>query len=189
MVEKLKDKKVLGAIAVVIFLIIGAGGYFLFIRPQTSQPEASPSPAASTLPSPSLSDSPSPSGSPKATPKPTPTPTPTPSPSPTPVTFSVTAVSASVSPTNYSGACPKKFDFIGNISVNAAGTVTYKWIRSDGATAPTQSLTFGGAGSQAVTTSWTLGGAGKTYTHWEKVQILTPNSIESNQATFNLACS
>lgn len=102
----------------------------------------------------------------------------------------VTGISASVLPTNYSGACPKKFDFTANVTVNAAGSVTYKWVRSDGASGSSQTMTFGGAGSAVVAPDdWTLGGSGTTYSGWEKVQILTPNSTESNQATFNLACS
>ncbi|MBI3380102.1 hypothetical protein HY029_05085 [Candidatus Gottesmanbacteria bacterium] len=123
-----------------------------------------------------------------STPKP-PTATPNPTATPTPVVFSVTSVTASVDPANHSGTCPKQFNFSAQITSNTAGTVTYKWERSDGAGASTQSLSFSGAATQTVTDSWTLGGSGFSYSGWEKVTILTPNSTSSNQANFTLACS
>ena len=99
----------------------------------------------------------------------------------------VTATTASVSPSTYSGACPGTFNFSGNITTNGAGTVTYRWERSDGATAPTQTLTFNAAGTQpAAATSWQLGATGA---FWERVHVLTPNDISSNQATFTNSCN
>jgi len=50
----------------------------------------------------------------------------------------VTRVTASVSPPTYSGQCPKRFEFAGKITVDSPGIVEYKWIRSDGASAPIQ---------------------------------------------------
>ena len=104
---------------------------------------------------------------------------------PPPPSFAVTSVTASVSPPAFIGACPHLFTFSAIISVNGPGTVTYKWERSDGASAPVQSLTFVAAGSQVVTDSWDLGTAGSK---WERVRILTPNSTVSNDAVFALTC-
>jgi hypothetical protein len=64
--------------------------------------------------------------------------------------FAVTAVSASVSPTTYTGPCPKTFKFTGVISANGPGTVTYRWEHSPGTGAP-QTVTFTAAGSKTVT--------------------------------------
>ena len=105
----------------------------------------------------------------------------TPSPVPPPV---VTNVTASVSPAS-SSSCPAQFNFSAAITVNGPGTVTYVWERSDGASAPTQSLTFGSAGPQTVNNTWTLSGS---YSGWERVRILTPNALVSNQAGFALNC-
>jgi len=65
--------------------------------------------------------------------------------------------------------------------------VTYRWIRSDNATAPTHTLHFAGTGPQrqTVTDTWTLGA---NYNGWEAIQILTPGSTQSNHATFTLTC-
>ncbi|MEK7561300.1 MAG: hypothetical protein AAB541_00350 [Patescibacteria group bacterium] len=186
------DKKTTYSILAAVVVLIVLGSLF-FVGKNSFFKKAESSPTPSPSASPSASPSPSPSTSPKASPKVSPTPTPTPTPSPTPSpspTFSVTGVTAAVSPTSYSGACPKEFVFSANITANGAGTVTYKWTRSDGASGQTKSLVFSGAGTQAAEGStWTLGGSGNTYNNWEKVQILTPNTTESNQANFSLNCS
>lgn len=104
---------------------------------------------------------------------------------PPPPTFAVMSVSANVSPPTFIGACPHLFTFSAIITVNGPGTVTYKWERSDGASAPVQSLTFVAAGSQVVTETWDLGAVGSK---WERVRILTPNSTVSNDAVFTLTC-
>ncbi|MBN2394384.1 MAG: protein kinase [Anaerolineae bacterium] len=99
--------------------------------------------------------------------------------------FAAMSVIATVEPSSFSGACPKKFDFSASITVNGPGTVTYKWERSDGAQAPVETITFAAAGSQTIASSWTLSAEG---TRWQQVHILTPNDMLSSQASFTLAC-
>jgi len=124
---------------------------------------------------------------PPSPPAPTPTPTPVPA---APAPFTVTAVSVAVSESSFSGSCPHQFTFTGTITVNTAGTVEFKWLRSDGGIAPSQTLVFTSAGSQQVTTTWTFGGAGKRYTDfWQQIEVLAPNSMLSNQALFSLTCN
>ncbi len=105
-------------------------------------------------------------------------------PTPMPI-FEVTAVQATANPVSYGGSCPAVFDFSGQITANGAGTVTYRWLRSDGATAPEQTLDFDSAGTKTVDTSWSLSAEGN---HWQRLQILSPNNITSNQAEFALEC-
>ena len=98
--------------------------------------------------------------------------------------------SATVSPASYSGsACPAVFTFSGTIHVSSGPvTVTYKWIRSDGAIAPEHTITFTGSGAQdqsVAPETWTLSANG---THWEAIQIVSPGSAQSNEATFTLNC-
>ncbi len=105
---------------------------------------------------------------------------------PTPLPpFEVTAVQVSVTPSSYSGVCPKQFSFSAQITANGAGTVTYRWERSDNATPSEESVSFGGSGTKTVNTSWTLSSDG---TYWERLHILSPNDMVSNQATFTLDC-
>jgi len=97
----------------------------------------------------------------------------------------VVGAAANVTPTEWTGRCPKRFEFVGKITVDKPGVVEYKWIRSDGANAPVKTLRFRRPGTQNVTTYWELSAPG---THWEAVQILGPNPMTSNRAVFTLKC-
>ncbi|MCJ7679344.1 MAG: hypothetical protein MUP70_01330 [Candidatus Aminicenantes bacterium] len=104
--------------------------------------------------------------------------------------FKVTEVKAYSSSRSFSGRCPHTFNFTGKITVNGAGTVKYKWIRSDGATSRPDTIIFRTAGTQTVSTSWTLGSDGQEYKdYWEAVEIIEPNPITSNKALFTLICN
>jgi hypothetical protein len=129
---------------------------------------------------------------PSSTPTPTPTSPTTSSPSTTiiipipTVTFAVTSAIASVDLPVYSGGCPKRLTFTALISTNGPGTVTYRWERSDGSPGPVQTLVFPSAGTQSAGEYWQLGGS---YSGWDRIHILTPNDLLSNQAGFNLICA
>lgn len=99
--------------------------------------------------------------------------------------FRVISVTASVSPTSFTGPCPKNFTCSAVITVNTPGTVTYVWERSDGGSSPTQSVTFTTTGSQTVSTGWPRDEAGS---YWVRVRTLTPNEVVSNEAHFSLTC-
>ncbi|HEA20118.1 MAG TPA: hypothetical protein ENH87_04305 [Pricia antarctica] len=89
----------------------------------------------------------------------------------------------------FTGQCPRKFDFTGEITVNQPMTVTYTWLRSDGETAPENSLEFTDAGSKTVSTNWTLGANGNSYEdYWQQLKIITPEDMLSEKAVFNLNC-
>lgn len=123
-------------------------------------------------------------------PTPTPTPTPVATSTPTPVPsapFAVTNVTVSVDQTQFTGKCPVRFTFTGQITTNGAGTVDFQWERSDGATIAPQTLSFGSAGTQTVTATWDIS-SGVHTNLWMRIQILSPNSMTSNQATFSVTC-
>jgi hypothetical protein len=83
----------------------------------------------------------------------------------------------------FTGPCPKTIHFWGTITTNGPGTVTYRWERSDGATAP-ETITFTAAGSQTVTNLWTRGEG----TGWQRLHVLTPNDAGSSQIDFTITC-
>src|SRR4030042_3055943 len=90
----------------------------------------------------------------------------------------------------YTGNCPALISFRGHITVNQPTTLQYKFIRSDNAQAPVQTLNFPKAGTQEVTTTWQLGGAGlPAYSGWEAIQVISPVSVESNKAEFRIRCA
>jgi len=97
----------------------------------------------------------------------------------------VTKVRVIVTPDSFNGKCPKKFYFKGQITSDSAGIVEYKWLRSDGATAPVQTIRFERPGTLGVSSTWTIG---RNYTGWKSIQIIAPNTIGSNRASFRLKC-
>ncbi len=101
-------------------------------------------------------------------------------------TSQVTKVTADVAPEIFTGACPKTINYSGVITTNGPGTVTYKWVRSNGES-EARTINFTAAGSQTVTSG------NVTYdqdgTHWAKLQVLAPNAMISDQAKFTLNCA
>jgi hypothetical protein len=109
--------------------------------------------------------------------------------SPTPQGFRVIEAMLRADPFNYTGTCPTRITFSGRISVaGGGGTVSFKFLRSDGASAPVQTLHFDGPGSQDVTTTWDIGGPGFSYKGWEAIQIYDPNNMQSTHANFEIQC-
>jgi len=100
--------------------------------------------------------------------------------------FAVTSVQTTVDPG--SGDCPREVKFSAKITVSKAGTVTYYWIRSDGAQSSQQSIEFDAAGTKTITTTWTLGASGEEVEGWEQVYIDNPNHQSFNQASFAFSC-
>ncbi|MEN8153684.1 MAG: hypothetical protein ABFR75_06640 [Acidobacteriota bacterium] len=94
-----------------------------------------------------------------------------------------------VSDSNYSGSCPHRFIFKGKITANGAGTVKYKWIRSDGAQSQEKTLIFRKAGERTISSYWQLGTSGRNYRRlWKAIKVTSPVSLTSNRASFNLNC-
>ena len=105
--------------------------------------------------------------------------------------YAASDITASLSahPTSYNGKCPAVIKFNGEITSIKAGRVQYKFIRSDNANAPVQTLSFAKPGKKSVSTTWTLGGAAlPTYAGWEAIQVISPEQVESNKAEFNIQC-
>ena len=193
---------VLGAILAVALLITGTSFWLGFRSQNTEQDSPTPTPEISPTIEPTPTDEPTPSDSPTPTRKPTPTKTPTPTststptstptstatPTPTVQTFAVTGVTA-----NYVGYTPetcspdKTHAFSGDITVNMAGTVSYRWVKSEGPVGDTKTKVFSGPGTLPVEQdNWILNSP--SYTGWDRIDILSPNSTSSNQANFTHTC-
>jgi hypothetical protein len=166
-------------------------GSFGGVSGVTTAPQ--PGPSTTAVPVPAQRRGSSPSATPRTMPvaplpitTATPVPASTPSSSPTPAGFRVVDVLLRADPFDYNGDCPTTITFSGRISVaGGSGTVSYRFIRSDGAMGPVQSLSFDGPGSKDVTTTWQRGaGSG-----WEAIQIYDPTAMQSAQATFTIRCT
>ena len=92
--------------------------------------------------------------------------------------FAVTSVDMSVS-----GGCGN-FQIEADITTNGAGTVTYKWIRSDGAIDNNvhPDLVFDSAGTKSVTTNWMTSASGNK---WMDIYIDKPNHQQFGRASFS----
>ncbi len=82
-----------------------------------------------------------------------------------------------------SGGC-SGFDVIAKIQTNGAGTVTYHWVRSDGATDTVlhPALSYSEAGSQSVNTDWNASATGD---YWIALYVDEPNHQQIGQAAFS----
>lgn len=108
----------------------------------------------------------------------------------TPTGFRIVEAILGADPSNYAGACPIQITFSGRISVaGGSGTVSYRFIRNDGASGPVNTLTFTSPGSQDVNTTWYMGGTGTDYSGWEAIKILDPQEVESPHANFMIRCN
>lgn len=117
-----------------------------------------------------------------------PTLTPTVTPTATPLPPSqVTAVTVSVAPLS-TNVCPQLFVFSGTITVDGPTTVNYEWEQSDGSPTVPGSIMFAAAGSQNVNHNWLIPGPLIQNGMWARINILTPNAMNSNQATFDVLC-
>lgn len=105
-------------------------------------------------------------------------------PNPTTAAFKVTNLTINSSPAYYSGSCPKDVTFYATITTNGAGTVNYRFVRSDGTETGENSINFDFASSKSVENTWSRSSSG-----WEKLKITSPNSLESSQATFGISCN
>lgn len=97
----------------------------------------------------------------------------------------VTAAAAGVDVSSFSGPCPKRLTFTGTITASAAGQVTYKWERHDGSAAATQTMTFNAGSSQTTSAVWDVS---PSTSGWQRLHVLTPNDLTSNDARVIVTC-
>jgi hypothetical protein len=164
-----------------LYIIIGGGAFFLLVvigivalllifNNRSGGGTAGPSVT------PSLSVSPTGTVTPTITLTPTVTPT---------IVPGMASAVASVDMVS-STTCPATFLFSAQVTMTAAGSVKYQWVRSDGTSTTEQTLNFPGPGTQTVSNPWanTL-----SFNGWEKLKINSPNSLTSNQVDVSLSCN
>lgn len=102
----------------------------------------------------------------------------------------VQSISVTVSPTLGCNSVTKTFTFSATVNVSPGPSkvmLTYTWKRSDG----TSGTTTTGIVPQSTTTvtlsdSWSLTAPITKGTYWEELSVTTPNSVTSNQTTFDI---
>ena len=98
-------------------------------------------------------------------------------------------------PVAHVGKCPVEITFSGAVSVTGGpGTVTYRWVSSDGDRSPSETLEFDGPGSKDVSSTWTVDPASMpTHAGWSSIEIVEPSSAlasaaDSSHADFSFTC-
>ncbi len=106
-----------------------------------------------------------------------------------PAAPTVTAVTVNVNIGNYTARCPAKLVFKGTITVAALpkAPVTYQWIRSDNTKSAKRTIKMT-ATTAVVTENWQGGRSGEQMRLWQKLQILTPKAVTSDQADAIVLC-
>lgn len=99
--------------------------------------------------------------------------------------FKITTVAAVVDNSSSNSTCPVRFTFTGTLASNDAGTVTFKWERSDGSATPTETLAFPSATALTASNTWELG---SSINGWQRLHVLTPNDVFSNTVNVQLTC-
>ena len=93
-------------------------------------------------------------------------------------------------PTAFQGTCPATIRFTGEIRASKPGKVQFKYVRSDGAPSPVQTLLFSPPGSKPISTTWTLGGgAVPRYQGWLAIQFVHPQTDRTPPANFSIQCT
>jgi len=103
-------------------------------------------------------------------------------------TLSISNVTMSVNPTEFTGSCPKTFTFTGKFTLNIPASITYKLeAGSDDPaftfTLPSQQTSNFGAGNQVVTYVLDFS---NSVSGWVRFHITAPVDVTSEQAIFSL---
>ena len=96
----------------------------------------------------------------------------------------------SAAPASFQGVCPATIRFTGEIRAVKPGKVQFKYVRSDGASSPVQTLLFSTPGGKPISTTWTLGGQTQPrYQGWIAIQFVHPQVDRSAPTSFSVQCA
>lgn len=99
-------------------------------------------------------------------------------------------VTLSGAPESYQGECPVVIRFKGAINTTRPARVQVKFVRSDGAYSPSESMRFETAGSQELEAQWRVGtGEQSRYEGWMILKVVYPGEIESPKVRFKVVCT
>ncbi|MDR7274055.1 PASTA domain-containing protein [Catenuloplanes atrovinosus] len=75
------------------------------------------------------------------------------------------------------------------VAMSGPGRVTLRWLRSDGALGPVETVDFTAAGTRTFETTWLRTGApGDTLGGWQQLDVSAPNAARGAQLTFTHTC-
>jgi hypothetical protein len=102
----------------------------------------------------------------------------------------VQSISVTVSPTLGCNSVTKTFTFSATVNVSPGPSnvlLTYTWKRSDGTSGTmTTGIVAQSAPTVTLSDSWSLTAPITKGTYWEELSVTAPNSVTSNQTTFDI---
>jgi hypothetical protein len=99
--------------------------------------------------------------------------------------FIVTNINAAVKQASVSARCPARLDFVASVEATAAGSMSYRWVGSDGFASEALTLDFKNAGRRDVAFNRSFK---DSTSGWMQIQVLKPNQLVSNPVDFALQC-
>jgi hypothetical protein len=109
----------------------------------------------------------------------------TPSPAGSP-TFHVVGLRLGATPAHHIGACPVKITFTATVDATGGeGTVSYRWLSSDGDASPTKTLHFDRPGTITQESDWTVNPTSMpTHAGWSSIELIdTPSSLPDGETS------
>ena len=88
-------------------------------------------------------------------------------------------------PQRYVGSCPKAVDFTANFHVSKAGTISYRFLRSNGTSSGIQRMRIPRAGWYSIREYWRIG---RTTKGWGQLEIVRPVHVRSERVPFSVTC-
>lgn len=87
----------------------------------------------------------------------------------------------------YQGSCPRTLTFKGEVYSLYPGKIQYRFVRSDGALMPIETVEFNKTyfNTKKIQTNWIMN---VTYSGWVQLQMLYPIELQSNKAYFSVKC-
>lgn len=99
----------------------------------------------------------------------------------------VNRVQVQADPSNSIQICPGTVNFTAIVDVHGVRRpISYRWVRSDGATSEVMSAEPGNGDSTVqLTDAWRIGAPGETVTGWARLDIMAPPLLQTNSASFH----
>jgi hypothetical protein len=120
---------------------------------------------------------------------------PSPSPSPSAAALRVDGLTLTADPKDHIGACPIEITFLATFRTSGgSGTVSYRWVSSDGDTSPTKTIDVRDGSPGTVTSTWTVDRTTvPTHAGWSSVELVGPpagtaDAVKSARADFVFTC-
>jgi WD40 repeat protein len=98
-------------------------------------------------------------------------------------------ISVKVAPDDYEGLCPIGVKLSADITAEGSGTITYRFVRSDGVIGVNKTLNFEGSGTKTVSTTWRFGARpSRSFSGNVQLEITSGQPYQRKEARYSVQC-